>query len=61
MAIANTDTPDDMHDPMYMLVNLAVGGMADDPAVDFQGDTMQIDYIKAYTLNDAADPDWVGI
>ena len=61
MAIANTDTPDDMHDPMYMLVNLAVGGMADDPAVDFQGDTMQIDYIKAYALNDAADPDWVGI
>lgn len=52
MAIANTETPADMHEPMYMLVNLAVGGLAGDPAADFDGDTIKIDYIKAYALED---------
>ena len=55
MAIANTETPDDMHDPMYMIVNLAVGGLAGDTAADFDGAAMKIDYIKAYALEDA---DW---
>lgn len=54
-AIARADTPSDMHDPMYMVVNLAVGGMAgppDDGLVD--GAEMKVDYVKAYSL----DADW---
>ncbi|HEV7305580.1 family 16 glycosylhydrolase [Ensifer sp.] len=53
--IARTDTPADMHEPMYMLVNLAVGGMAGTPDSDFvDGAEMKIDYIEAYSL----DADW---
>lgn len=53
--IARTDTPADMHEPMYMLVNLAVGGMADTPNDDFaDGAEMKIDTIEAYSL----DSDW---
>ncbi|MGN7881580.1 family 16 glycosylhydrolase [Hyphomicrobiales bacterium] len=53
--IARTDTPADMHEPMYMLVNLAVGGMADTPNDDFaDGAEMKIDSIEAYSL----DSDW---
>ena len=54
-AIARADTPSDMHDPMYMVVNLAVGGMAgppDDGLMD--GAEMKVDYVKAYSL----DADW---
>ncbi|THK34706.1 glycosyl hydrolase family protein [Ensifer sp. MPMI2T] len=54
-AIARADTPSDMHKPMYMLVNLAVGGMADTPIDGLvDGSEMKIDYIKAYSL----DADW---
>ncbi|WP_331376924.1 endo-1,3-1,4-beta-glycanase EglC [Sinorhizobium chiapasense] len=54
-AIARADTPSDMHDPMYMLVNLAVGGIAGTPADGLvDGAQMKIDYIKAYSL----DADW---
>lgn len=54
--IARADTPADMHEPMYMLVNLAVGGMAGTPDDDFvDGAEMKIDYIEAYSL----DADWV--
>ena len=54
-AIARADTPSDMHTPMYMLVNLAVGGMADMPGDGLvDGSEMKIDYIKAYSL----DADW---
>ncbi|MEY9560108.1 family 16 glycosylhydrolase [Sinorhizobium fredii] len=50
-AIARADTPSDMHDPMYMLVNLAVGGMAGKPSDGLvDGAEMQVDYIKAYSL-----------
>jgi len=53
VAVAQTDTPDDMHDPMYMLVNLAVGGTAGTPANGLaNGSKMQIDYIRAYELPD---------
>ncbi|WP_075292035.1 family 16 glycosylhydrolase [Pararhizobium arenae] len=53
--IARTATPADMHDPMYMVVNLAVGGTAGTPSDDFaDGAQMKIDYIRAYSL----DPDW---
>ena len=42
-----------MHKPMYMLVNLAVGGMAGTPADRLATPAeMQIDYIRAYAFND---------
>ncbi|MQW46468.1 endo-1,3-1,4-beta-glycanase ExsH [Sinorhizobium meliloti] len=54
-AIARADTPSDMHDPMYMLVNLAVGGIAGTPRDGLaDGSEMKIDYIKAYSR----DADW---
>lgn len=53
VAVAQTDTPSDMHDPMYMIVNLAVGGMAGKPADGLvDGSEMNIDYIRAYSLDD---------
>lgn len=53
VAVAQTDTPDDMHDPMYMIVNLAIGGMAGNPADGLpDGSEMNIDYIRAYSLDD---------
>ena len=43
------DTPADMHSPMYMLANLAVGGpWAGDPDSPNLSAQMQIDYIRAY-------------
>jgi len=55
VAVAQTETPEDMHDPMYMLVNLAVGGAAGTPADGLEnGSQMQIDYIRAYDLTDTA-------
>lgn len=55
VAVARADTPSDMHDPMYMLVNLAVGGMAGAPTDGLpDGSEMKIDYIRAYTLDDLA-------
>ena len=42
-----------MNKPMYMLVNLAVGGMAGTPADHLATPAeMQIDYIRAYAFND---------
>ncbi len=53
--IARAETPDDMHDPMYMVLNLAVGGTAGTPSSDFDdGAQMKIDYVRAYSL----DEDW---
>lgn len=55
VAVARADTPSDMHKPMYMLVNLAVGGMAGAPTDGLpHGSEMKIDYIRAYTLDDLA-------
>jgi len=52
--IAHAPTPADMHDPMYMVVDLAVGGIAGTPADGLpHGSDMQIDYIKAYSLANA--------
>ena len=54
VAIARADTPADMHDPMYMLVNLAVGGTAGTPGAGLQdGAELKVDYIRAYSLEDA--------
>jgi beta-glucanase (GH16 family) len=51
--VARAATPSDMHDPMYMLVNLAVGGMAGTPTDRLVTPAeMQIDYIRAYALDD---------
>ena len=52
--VAQTETPSDMHDPMYMIVNLAVGGMAGAPTNNPTDPAeMQIDYIRAYALDGA--------
>lgn len=53
VAVARADTPSDMHEPMYMVVNLAVGGAAGQPNTDFgDGAEMRIDYIHAYSLDE---------
>ena len=55
--VFRADTPADMHDPMYMLVNLAVGGTAGTPTDGLATPAeMQIDYIRAYELDDVAQP-----
>ena len=49
--IAQTPTPADMHSPMFLLANLAVGGTwpgSPDATTGFPAN-MQIDYIRAYT------------
>jgi beta-glucanase (GH16 family) len=52
VAVAHVDTPSDMHQPMYMLANLAVGGTAGTPdAALNDGAEMKIDYIHAYSLD----------
>ncbi|MFD1985784.1 family 16 glycosylhydrolase [Mesorhizobium newzealandense] len=51
--VAHAATPADMHEPMYMLVDLAVGGIAGAPADGLATPAeMQIDYIHAYALKD---------
>jgi Ca2+-binding RTX toxin-like protein len=50
-AVASLPTPADMNKPMYMLLNLALGGnFPGDPAADFTGADFKIDYVRAYTL-----------
>lgn len=59
--VFRADTPADMHDPMYMLVNLAVGGMAGTPNDGLATPAeMRIDYIRAYQLPSTASSqtDW---
>ena len=58
VVVATTETPSDMHDPMYMIVNLALGGIAGTPGADLaDGAEMKIDWIRAYALDDAPVPD----
>ncbi|UCI34520.1 family 16 glycosylhydrolase [Mesorhizobium sp. B4-1-4] len=53
--VAKAATPADMHSPMYMLANLAIGGAAGTPPDHLATPAeMKIDYIRAYTLNDTA-------
>jgi beta-glucanase (GH16 family) len=70
VAVAHANTPADMHSPMYMVADLAVGGTAGTPTDGLKnGSEMKIDYIKAYSLDDhttqaasavqpAHSPDW---
>jgi Ca2+-binding RTX toxin-like protein len=45
-------TPADMHQPMYMVTSLAVGGSwAGTPDADFVSADFAIDYVRAYQLN----------
>ncbi|MFT8247218.1 family 16 glycosylhydrolase, partial [Roseomonas sp. BN140053] len=57
-AIAQVATPDDMHKPMYMIVNLAVGGSwgGAPAAADFRPATMDIDYVRVYSDDAAVTP-----
>jgi len=51
---ASLPTPGDMHQPMYLLANLAIGGSwpgTPDAATTFPA-TMQIDYIRAWRFKD---------
>lgn len=50
-AIASTPTPANMNKPMYMLLDLAVGGQGSwsgKPASGFTSASMQVDYVRAY-------------
>ncbi|QUD89887.1 Ig-like domain-containing protein [Phenylobacterium montanum] len=50
--VATMATPSDMNKPMYMLVNLAMGGSwAGSPSSDFTTAQMQVDYVRAYSLS----------
>jgi len=56
-AVAQIDTPADMHSPMYMLVDLAVGGdWAGSADASFAPDDLKVDYVRAYGLPGAAAP-----
>jgi len=55
-AVHTTPTPADMHQPMYMIANMAIGGMAGLPDAAFTGADYKIDYIRAYSLDPAATP-----
>lgn len=55
--VGRTATPADMHEPMYMIANLAVGGIAGAPAENLATPgEMKIDYIRVYALDDAPPP-----
>jgi len=54
--VFQSETPSDMHDPMYMLANLAIGGDwpgSPDGSTEFPS-TMSIDYIRAYSDDPSA-------
>jgi len=58
IVVATTETPADMHGPMYMIVNLALGGIAGTPGSDLaDGAELKIDWIRTYALDEAAVPD----
>ena len=52
-------TPADMHVPMYMLVNLAVGGAGSwpGPTDGVSSATMRVDHVRAFQYADLARPD----
>ena len=51
-AVGSIPTPADMHQDMYMIVNLAVGGhWAGSPDPDFTSASINIDYVRVYSLD----------
>ena len=51
--VFRTPTPADMHEPMYLLANLAVGGEGSWPGPAAGGPApMSIDHIRAYQFDD---------
>jgi Ca2+-binding RTX toxin-like protein/beta-glucanase (GH16 family) len=49
---ASLPTPSDMHQPMYMLLNLAIGGnWPGDPDPSFQSARYSVDYVHAFNLS----------
>ncbi len=51
-AVATAPTPADMNKPMYLLLNLAVGGgFPGDPPKTFTSADFQVDYVRAYSLD----------
>jgi beta-glucanase (GH16 family)/Ca2+-binding RTX toxin-like protein len=51
-SVASTPTPDDMRGPMYLLLNLAIGGgFPGDPPSNFKGADFKVDYVRAYALD----------
>jgi serralysin len=48
--VASAPTPADMNKPMYMLVNLGIGGWPGDAPANFTTAQYNIDYIRAYSL-----------
>jgi Ca2+-binding RTX toxin-like protein len=53
--VGETRTPDDMHKPMYMLVNLAVGSDWSGPAdKNFVSAQLHVDYIRAFQFKGEA-------
>ena len=47
--VGSTPTPSDVDTPMYMMMNLAVGGISGTPAPGFSAD-MKVAYVHAYSL-----------
>ncbi len=50
--VSHTPTPPDMHKPMYLLIDLAVGGKwpgQPDASTTFPAD-MEVDYVRAYSI-----------
>lgn len=48
-AVGSAPTPPSLHQPMYMILNLAVGGRwSGSPRSDFRSAAMKIDYIRVY-------------
>lgn len=59
--MARTATPEDMHGPMYMVVNLAVGGIAGAPAQGLaEPAEMKIDHVRVYAVEQALPPPAAG-
>ena len=58
--VSTIATPADMNKPMYMLVNLAIGGnFPGSPPANFTGADLYVDYIHAYSLASAPPPYYV--
>ncbi len=49
-AVGQIATPSDMHSPMYLLIDLAVGGdWAGNADASFASDSLKVDYVHAYS------------